>query len=150
MSDAEMIKRAFFDFRKTADAPKLAQGMEVFRPSGQQLPCVALVPHIPDELVFLRVEYGKERERKLDDAERGARCPPLAATVRIMVWRSSVARICLSARDRSATMEGCVMRARRGGRVLSVSFMKSAFLWSGQVAGLGRGAPALWYAELPV
>ena len=75
VSDAEMIKRAFFDFRKTADASKLAQGMEVFRPSGQQLPCVALVPHIPDELVFLRVEYGKERERQLDDAERGGQMP---------------------------------------------------------------------------
>ena len=71
----------------------------------------ALVPHIPDELVFLRVEYGKERERQLDDAERG-RCPPLAATVRIMVWRSSVARICLSARGQVTTMEGCVMRAK--------------------------------------
>ena len=75
--DAEMIERAFLDFRKTADASKLAQRMEVFRPSGQQLPRVALVPHIPDELVFLRVEYGKKRERQFDDAERGSQMPPV-------------------------------------------------------------------------
>ena len=74
---AEMIERAFLDFRKTADASKLAQCMEVFRSSGQQLPRVALVPHIPDELVFLRVEYGKERERQFDDAERGSQMPPV-------------------------------------------------------------------------
>ena len=69
--DAEVIKGALLDFRKAADAAKLPEGMEIFGTPGQQLPSVALVPHVPDEPVVFGVEYGKERERQLHDSEGG-------------------------------------------------------------------------------
>ncbi len=75
MPHAEVVEGAFLDFGKTADAPKLAQRVEVVRAAGQQFPRVALVPHVPDEPILLGVEDREQGQRQFDHAEGGGQMP---------------------------------------------------------------------------
>ena len=58
--------------REAADAVDLAERVEPLEAAGQQLVRVRLVAGVPDDPVAGRLEHPVERERDLDDAERGA------------------------------------------------------------------------------
>ena len=58
--------------REAADAVDLAQRVEPVEAAGQQLVRVGLVAGVPDDPVARRLEQPVERERELDDAQRGA------------------------------------------------------------------------------
>ena len=58
--------------REPAHAVDLAQRVEPVEAAGEQLVGVRLVPGVPHDPVARRLEQAVERERDLDDPERGA------------------------------------------------------------------------------
>ena len=69
MPHPEMVVLALARLRKAADAMPAAQGVEIGRPAREKLPCVGLMPHIPDDLVLAGVECGEHRQREFHNAE---------------------------------------------------------------------------------
>ena len=69
MARPERVMRALGPARVARDAVQLAQRVELVEASREQLVRVALVPHVPDDLVLRRIEHAVERQREFDHAE---------------------------------------------------------------------------------
>jgi len=52
MAHVEVVIRAFFTLGEAADASILSEGLEPVPSARQNLVCVGLVAHIPDDLVL--------------------------------------------------------------------------------------------------
>jgi len=57
--------------REAAEAAVLTDGAEAVAPAGEQLVRIALVAHVPDDLVARAVEHAVQRHRQLDRAQAG-------------------------------------------------------------------------------
>jgi hypothetical protein len=75
---AEGIVRALGPLEEAGQAVLLAQRVEAVAAAGEQLVRVALVPHVPDELIARGLEHVMQRDGELDDAERRADVPARA------------------------------------------------------------------------
>src|SRR5207253_2916466 len=64
-----VIGRALRAPQESAQAAPLAQRRQLGVASREDLPRVALVPHVPDDAVARRVEDVQQRDRELDHAE---------------------------------------------------------------------------------
>jgi len=60
---------------EAGDATRLAQGAETVSTPGYELVHVALVPHVPDDLVPRAVVNTVQRQGQLDDPEVGREMP---------------------------------------------------------------------------
>ena len=72
MSRAELVVRALGPLEKAGDAALLAEGREFLVASGEELPGIRLVAHVPHDLVGRRVEFAEQRDGQLDAAEARA------------------------------------------------------------------------------
>ena len=133
MPAIEHVVRRLGPAREAADAVELAQRPEALEAPGQELVRVGLVAGVPDDPVARRLEQPVERDRQLDDAQRG---PEVAARC----WRPC-GRSCRGSRRRAGRAGS--RRARAGRRAPG---------WSGGSARcgglLGRdGVPAVGRAD---
>ena len=71
MAGSELVMLTLRSTQKAGQATLLAQGVQPVVAPGQNLPGIALMPHVPDDLVARRLEPGAERDCQLDDAESG-------------------------------------------------------------------------------
>ena len=67
-------------FGKAADAVQRPEGIETVATTGQQLVCVRLMSHIPDNLVRWRGEHLVQSDCQLDNAERGRQMTAIGRT----------------------------------------------------------------------
>src|SRR5262249_18262746 len=72
----EDVVRRLGPTREAADAVERAQGAEPLETPGQQLVRIRLMTGIPDDAVARRFEQSVERDRELDDTQRGAEMAP--------------------------------------------------------------------------
>ena len=71
VAHAEIVIGAFVAVGEAGNAAVAAQRVEAFRAPGEQLPRVALMPHVPHDGVAGRVEAGKQRYGQFHHAEGG-------------------------------------------------------------------------------
>ena len=69
MARAEVVMGALGAPQEPAQTAPLAQRRQLGVASREDLPRVALVPHVPDDAVARRVEDVQQRDRELDHAE---------------------------------------------------------------------------------
>jgi hypothetical protein len=69
MGGAKGVMRALGAFGEAREAALLAQGADAVTPPGQDLVGIALVAHVPDELVAGRVKDGVNRDGQFDHAQ---------------------------------------------------------------------------------
>src|SRR5207247_10702438 len=72
VTGAELIVFTLIAAQEPGQPAALPQGVQPVVATGQDLPRIALMPHVPDDLVTGRIERGAQRHRQLDDAEPGA------------------------------------------------------------------------------
>jgi len=70
MRRAERVEVGLSSLRKARQPALLAQGADAIAPTRQHLVGIALVAHIPHQLVAGRVEHRMERHGQFHDAER--------------------------------------------------------------------------------
>ena len=70
MPDAKMVIGAFRPAGKPGDAAPLPQGREGVATAGKQFVGIGLMPHVPDELVTLKIETGKQGQRQIRHPQR--------------------------------------------------------------------------------
>lgn len=75
MPCAERIILTLLSFAKATDPPQLSQSGELLATARKHLVGVALVCHVPDNIVFGHVEDVVERDGEFDDSERGGEVP---------------------------------------------------------------------------
>ena len=137
--------------REAADAVELAERAEPLEPAGQQLVRVGLVAGVPDDPVARRLEQPMERDRELDDAERGAevaaglgdrRDDRLADLRRELGELGLVEAAQVGGPWRSAgwarAMDSCRGSRSAAGRVVSLSLQVACF--DGELAPVGTDA----------
>ena len=69
VAGAERIERRLAAHRKARNSAALTQGVDPFRPAGQQFVDVGLVADIPHDLVLVHVQHAVQGQRQFDDAE---------------------------------------------------------------------------------
>jgi len=62
---------AFFPFRESADTSVCPQGVKPVSSPGNQLVGICLMTHIPDDLIFRRIEHIMERNGQFNNAQAG-------------------------------------------------------------------------------
>ncbi len=72
VAGAEGVVRAFGALEEAGDALLLPERLHPRVAPGQELVRIALVPHVPDQLVLRRLEDVVQCDRQLDDPEAGA------------------------------------------------------------------------------
>ena len=75
MRRAERIIFAFRALGEAGQATAFAQRADTVAPPGEDLMRIALVAHIPDQLVVGRVEHVVDRDRELDHTKSRAQMP---------------------------------------------------------------------------
>jgi hypothetical protein len=75
MRRAERIIVGLAALGEPAEAPLLAQRADAVAAAGDDLVGIALVAHVPDQLVIRRVEDRVDRDGQLDDAKRRPEVP---------------------------------------------------------------------------
>ena len=73
MPHVEMIARTLLAFRESADPPKLAKRLELGAPARQDLVCIGLMPHVPNNAVLGCVEGIVQGDRKIYNTETGGK-----------------------------------------------------------------------------
>ena len=76
MSDGELVVFALGRIGKTADATGAAQQLKTRLAAGDDLVRVALVAHVPQQLIALEIEDVVQRQRQLDRPEVAGQVPP--------------------------------------------------------------------------
>ena len=76
---AEGIVFALRTLGEARKAPALAQGADPVTPAGDDLVGIALVPHVPDQLVLGRVEHIVDGDGQFDHAQPGPKVPARSA-----------------------------------------------------------------------
>ena len=71
VAHAEEVVGALGKAREARQPSPAAQGAELAVPAGEDLVGIGLVPHVPDELVPVEVEFRKQGQGELDGAQRG-------------------------------------------------------------------------------
>src|SRR2546425_573713 len=71
----ELIVRTFCAAQEPGQAARLAQGGQTLVAPGEDLPGVALMAHVPYDLVARRVEAVAKRDGQLDHSQAGADVP---------------------------------------------------------------------------
>src|SRR2546426_814063 len=71
-----VIGLAFGAAQEAAQAARLTQRRELGVTPGEDLPRIALVPHVPDDAVVGGIEDVQQRDRQLDNAEPRADVTP--------------------------------------------------------------------------
>src|SRR5437867_12895481 len=79
MAGPELVMLALAAPQEARQPAALAQRGEALVPAGENLPGIALVPHVPDDLVARGIETVAQRHRELHHAES---CADVAAGVR--------------------------------------------------------------------
>ncbi len=69
MSGHECVIRGFVGIHEPADPATLPQGAERLVSAGEKLVRIALVPHVPHQLVGRRVQCHVQRDRQLDGSQ---------------------------------------------------------------------------------
>ncbi len=69
VAGTELIVRALVAPQEAGEAPLLAQRIEPVVPPGENLPRIALMADVPNDLVARRVKRSAERDRQFDDPE---------------------------------------------------------------------------------
>ena len=72
MPGPELVVRTLGAPQEPGQAARLAQGRQAIVAAGEDLPGVALMAHVPHDLVARRVEAVAERNGQLDHAQAGA------------------------------------------------------------------------------
>jgi hypothetical protein len=75
MRRAERVIGAFGPLGEARQPVLLAQGADPVAPPGQDLVRVALVAHVPDDLVARRVEHRVQRHGQFHHTQAGAQMP---------------------------------------------------------------------------
>jgi hypothetical protein len=103
-------ERVIGDFRDRLVNPRQPafhpQGADAVAPPGQDLVRIALVAHVPDQLVARGVEDGMQRHGQFHHPQPAPRWPPVTDTAEIVSARSSSASWCSSRSDRAFISEG--------------------------------------------
>ena len=81
MSGAKGVVLTFAALEEAGQAILLSQRVEAVAAAGEQLVRIALMSHIPDQLIGWRVEHRMQRDGELDHAESSANVPAGAGTV---------------------------------------------------------------------
>jgi hypothetical protein len=97
MRRAERVVFAFRPLGEARKPPLLAQRAHPVAAAGDDLVRIALVAHVPDQLVARRVEDRMDRHRQFDHPSEDPRCPPVRLTTSIVSCRNSSARLRRSA-----------------------------------------------------
>ena len=71
MTGIEAVVGAFFSLWKSADSLELPKKFKVISSSGKNLMGIALVPYIPDNLVFWKIQRMKKCNGQLHHAKIG-------------------------------------------------------------------------------
>ena len=73
MAGAERIVFAFVALGKAGQTTAFAQRQNTVAPSGQNFVRIGLVPNIPNQPVFWRIENMMESDRQFDNAQAGSK-----------------------------------------------------------------------------
>ena len=82
MAGADDVVRRLGALREPGEAAVLADGPEAVPTPGEQLVRVALVTHVPDDLVLGTVQHTVQRDGEFDRAETGGEVPAGLADAR--------------------------------------------------------------------
>ena len=75
MSRIKAVRRILLGLWKTAHASVLPQGFKALLPAGQELMGVALMPHIPDNLIPGQIKAQMQSHGQLHNTEIGCQMP---------------------------------------------------------------------------
>jgi hypothetical protein len=75
VTGTELVVLAFTALEETGDTLPLAQGGKHIVASGQQLPRIGLVSHIPDDFIVGRLEFVQQRDAEFDHTKGSADVP---------------------------------------------------------------------------
>ena len=78
MTGIEHIVATFADFWETAYATESANSGKLFAPACDYLVCVALMPYVPEDMVFGRTKDAVNSQGQLNDAEVAGKVPTIA------------------------------------------------------------------------
>ena len=76
VSGIKRVTVAFLPLWKSAQSAFFSQGGEFFLPAGQYFMCIGLMTHIPDQLIFRKIQHIVERQCKLYHPQVGCKMPP--------------------------------------------------------------------------
>ena len=77
MTGIEAVVGTFFSLWKSADSLELPEKFKVISSSGKNLMGIALVPYIPDNLVFGKIQRMKKRNGQLHHTKIRGEMPPI-------------------------------------------------------------------------
>ena len=80
MTNTKSITIGFLPLRKTSYTMKLAQGMKSILTTSQYLMGIGLMPHIPDNLILLRVKYTVQCQCQIHCSQTWCQMPPIIGT----------------------------------------------------------------------
>ena len=72
MSGIKAIALAFLSLGESTHSPEFAQFFKAFPSSGQELVCIRLMSHIPDDLILRKIQRKMQGHRKLNCAQIGS------------------------------------------------------------------------------
>ena len=77
MAGIKAIIGTFLPLGKTADSPQLSKPVEVIHSSGKNLMGIALVSHIPYQLILGQIQAMKKSDGQLHHPQIGGQMPPM-------------------------------------------------------------------------